>query len=309
MKNYSYYQHTSLKTKILNQIRKVFIDGYPEKFLLNRIAASGDSRFWLKVIPPEYLYPTSSWRYCERNGIQLKLNISNVVDHLKYFLFKDAGFENFLNLLQPHFTILDIGANIGMTALEFANKASTGKVVCFEPSPSNFERLKENISLNDFKNIITSKTGIGTVPGQFKLYNVVDNNPGMKRILEEAESANFESETIVVDTLESQLEKLNIHQIDAIKIDVEGFELEVLKSAITILENFKPVLFIELDDNNLKDQHSSALQLINYLIGLDYKIYNALDDKQLLDADYDYSNCHFDIICQHTHFLPKKNLY
>ena len=44
--------------------------------------------------------------------------------------------------------------------------------------------------------------------------------------------------------MESQLKKINIHQVDAIKIDVEGFELEVLKSAITILKNFKPVLFI-----------------------------------------------------------------
>lgn len=298
MKNYSYHHHTSLKTKILNQIRKFFIDGYPERFLLKRIAATGNSGFWLKVIPPEYLYPTSSWRYCERNGVQLKLNISNVVDHLKYFLFKDEGFENFLNLLQPHFTILDIGANIGMTALDFAKRAKMGKVVCFEPSPSNFERLKENLSLNDFKNIITSNTGIGTVPGQFKLYNVVDSNPGMKRILTDADAENFESETIVVDTLESQLEKLNIQQVDAIKIDVEGFEMEVLKSASSILKNFKPVLFIELDDNNLKAQNSSALQLIKYLIGLDYVIYNAKDHKRMQDADHDYSGCHIDIICQ-----------
>lgn len=298
MKNYSYHHQTSLKTKILNQIRKVFIDGYPEKFLLNRIAKSGVNGFWIKVIPPEYLYPTSSWRYCERNGIQLKLNISNVVDHLKYFLFDDTGFENFLKLVQPHFTVLDIGANIGMTALEFAKKVPTGRVVCFEPSPSNFNRLSENIDLNDFKNIITSNTGIGSVAGQFRLFNVVESNPGMKRILNDAEMGNFETETIVVDTLESQLEQLDIDGVHAIKIDVEGFEMEVLKSATTFLEKCKPILFIELDDNNLKEQHSSALLLIKYLIGLDYKIFKALDDQQQLDLNYEYSNCHFDIICQ-----------
>lgn len=298
MKNYSYHHHRSLKTKILNEIRKVFIDGYPERFLLKRITTSDVKGFWRKVIPPEYLFPTSSWRYCERNGIQLKLNISNVVDHLKYFFFKDVGFENFLKLVQPHFTVLDIGANIGMTALDFAKKVPAGSVICFEPSLSNFTRLNENISLNDYKNIITSNTGIGSVAGQFKLFNVVDSNPGMKRILTDADPGNFESETITVDTLESQLEKLNIDGVHAIKIDVEGFEMEVLKSATALLKKFKPILFIELDDNNLKDQHSSALQLIKHLIGLEYKIYNALDGKQQLDLNNEYSNCHFDIICR-----------
>ena len=298
MKNYSYHHHTSLKTKVLNLFRKFFIDGYLEKFLVKRIEASNAKGFWLKVIPPEYLYPTSSWRYCERNGVQLKLNVSNVVDHLKYFLFKDEGFDNFLQLVQPHFTVLDIGANIGMTALEFAKKVPTGRVVCFEPSPSNFNRLSENISLNNFKNIIASNIGIGSVAGQFRLFNVVESNPGMKRILAETVTQNFESEAIVVDTLNSQLEKLKIEAVNAIKIDVEGFEMEVLRSATAILKKYKPILFIELDDNNLKDQQSSALLLINYLVELDYKIYNALYDTQPLDLNNEFLNCHLDIICK-----------
>ncbi len=297
MKNYSYHHRTSLKTKFLNSIRKGFIDGYPEKFLLRRIASSARNKFWIKVIPPEYLYPAGSWRNCERDGIHLKLNISNVVDHLKYFLFKDVGFENFLKLIQPNFTILDIGANIGMTALEFAKKVPMGSVVCFEPSPSNFSRLIENIALNDFKNMITSNTGIGSVAGQFKLFDLVDSNPGMKRILTDEQSENLASEAIVVDILESQLEKLNIAAVHAIKIDVEGFEMEVLKSATVILKKYKPLLFIELDDNNLKEQQSSAVLLIKYLIELDYKIYNALDTARQVDLNNEYLNCHLDIIC------------
>jgi len=151
--------------------------------------------------------------------------------------------------------------------------------------------------LNDFKNIITSNTGIGSVAGQFKLFNLVDSNPGMKRILTDEQSENLESEAIVVDILESQLEKLNITAVHAIKIDVEGFEMEVLKSATVILKKYKPLLFIELDDNNLKDQQSSAMLLIKYLIELNYKIYNALDTARHLEPNKEYSNCHFDIIC------------
>ena len=73
-----------------------------------------------------------------------------------------------------------------MTALELAKKAATGTVVCFEPSASNFERLKENIALIEFKNC-KIQPGSGTVVGQFKLYNVVDSNFCMKSILKDAD--------------------------------------------------------------------------------------------------------------------------
>lgn len=297
MKSYAYHSNISFKTKILNQFRKIFTSGSPEKFLLKKVFAAKDDSLWLKVIPPEYSYPKNSWRNYQRNGIKLRLDISNVVDHVKYFAFKDLGFENFIAMLQPNYTVLDIGANIGLTGLEFAKHCPEGKVICFEPSPENFKRLNENVALNSFKNITALNTGIGDAPGQFKLYNVVDTNPGMKRILNDGNAENFESELITIDTLESQLNKLNIQKVGAIKIDVEGFEFKVLLSAVFILQKYKPVLFIELDDSNLKGQNSSALELVNYLTGLNYKVYDAQKINQQIVAGFDYSNCHFDIIC------------
>ena len=91
----------------------------------------------------------------------------------------------------------------------------------------------------------------------------------------------------------------NITKIDLIKIDVEGFEMNVLKGGIQTLQKFKPKMFIELDDNNLKDVGSSAKELINFIAKLDYKIINA-EDETPITADTDFTNCHYDIIC-----LPK----
>jgi FkbM family methyltransferase len=297
MKHYAYYSNLSLKTKILNQFRKIFFAPVTEKFLLKRIHSKGGS-LWAKAIPPEYLYPKNSWRFYERNGIKLRLDISNAVDHIKYYAFRDEGFENFTNKLHPHYIILDIGANIGVTCLEFAKKTPGGKVVAFEPSPSNFKRLQENIGLNDFGNMIAVNKGIGDAPGQFKLYNVVDSNPGMKRILNDENAEDYESESIVIDTLANQLSLLNIREVHAIKIDVEGYEFKVLQSAAAILSTYKPVLFIELDDRNLQGQQSSARQLVEYLTGLDYKVYDAKNLQQSLEPRFDYTDCHFDIICE-----------
>lgn len=298
MNSYAYHSNNSIKTKLLNRFRRMFMNGFAERFLLKKISTSTDNSLWLKVIPPEYLYPKHSWRFYERNGIKLKLDISNVVDHLKYFAFKDKGFENFVQLLQQQFTVLDIGANIGLTALEFAAKVSDGRVICFEPSPENFDRIKENIALNSFNNITAVNVGIGDNAGQFNLYNVVDSNPGMKRILNVDVAENFTSESILIDTLESQLNKLNIQRVHAIKIDVEGFELKVLHSAKFVLQQYKPLLFIELDDRNLKGQNSSAIELVHYLSGMGYTIYNAEQLNQSIGDSFDYFNCHFDIICK-----------
>lgn len=298
MKNYAYYSKISLKTKILNEIRKFFIAGKLEKFLVKRILRSKDPSPWLKVIPPEYLYPQDSWRTYERDGIKLRLNISNVVDHLKYFSFKDEGFENFRKKIQDSFTILDIGGNIGVTCIEFAKVTPKGKVIVFEPSLSNFKRLRENIGLNKFENIISVNMGIGDNPGQFNLYNVVNSNPGMKRILEIEDVSDFESESIIIDTLDNQLNQLNIQEVNAIKIDVEGFEFKVLQSATFILKKHHPILFIELDDSNLKGQKSSAIELVSFLKELNYVIFNALEINTPLSSDFNFSNCHFDIICE-----------
>lgn len=299
MRDYNYHATISVKTKILNQCRKIFMHGFAEKLLLKKMIASKGNSIWHKAVPPEYLYPTDSWRPYERNGIRLNLNISNVVDHVKYFGFTDIGFENFVKKIQPHFTVLDIGGNIGLTCLEFAKKVAYGQVISFEPSPANFKRLQENVSLNGFKNITLVNAGIGDAAGKFSLYNVVDSNPGMKRILNALHAENFESEQIVIDTLQNQLTDLNIKEVHAVKIDVEGFEFKVLQSAAYLLKKYRPILFIELDDANLKDQNSSAVELIQYLKALDYKIYEAQSlGNNLLDAGVDYSNCHFDIICE-----------
>src|ERR1017187_10475375 len=83
----------------------------------------------------------------------MKLNISNVVDHFLYFGLKERSQENLFNLANENSIIFDVGANIGSTVLQFAQKSKNGFVYGFEPDKLNYQRAMENISLNSFPNI------------------------------------------------------------------------------------------------------------------------------------------------------------
>jgi hypothetical protein len=82
-----------------------------------------------------------------------------------------------------------------------------------------------------------------------------------------------------------------------IKVDVEGFELHVLRGAEKTLRQCKPALFIELDDNNLSDQGDSAEKLVSYLEDLGYAITDAGTGAPVRSGK-PFTNCHTDIIAR-----------
>ena len=139
--------------------------------------------------------------------------------------------------------------------------------------------------------------GLGNKKETAFLYNVNPNNRGMLRLLPENDGTkSYEKEEVVIDTLDNSMEKFSITKPDFIKIDVEGFEYKVLQGAHKTLSKYKPILFIELVDNNLLEQKSNAKELIQFLKLLNYKIVNAQLNEEV-DENYDFTNCHFDILC------------
>ena len=199
-----------------------------------------------------------------------------------------------MNLAAPGNIILDIGTNIGSTLLMFAQKVgSTGKVFGFEPDTDNYKACMSNIQLNDFKNIKVENIGLGDEKGEYNLIVDTETNRGMNRISHDAEQ--FNGSKIKVDTLASWHASSAISTIDLIKIDVEGYEYKVLTGGIDLLKKFKPTLFIELDDNNLRAVGNNASELVELLQGLNYKVFHSINGKEILKTD-DFENCHYDII-------------
>lgn len=148
--------------------------------------------------------------------------------------------------------VLNIGSNIGFYTLMCSALAKNGQIFSFEPSSKNFFNLKSNVSLNSFSNITLFNFGLGENEGEVSLYK-------------DANHPNLDSHyTVVNDYFDNSiLEKIQIKRLDSflselpsidfIIIDVEGYELEVLKGASEFLKkNNNSIYLIETTKNHEK---------------------------------------------------------
>jgi len=146
--------------------------------------------------------------------------------------------------------VLDVGANIGFTSSMFANEVPSGHVYGFEPSPQVFPRLNETLALNGFTNCSTYQLGMGKEPGALAFYD----DPGSasaSHIVSGDNAYNVPTTSIEVSTIDAFVKKEGLTRVDMIKIDVEGFELDVLAGAVETLARFRPKVYLEFNSFTL----------------------------------------------------------
>ena len=281
------------RIRAVNFFRKFLMYPWAEKSLIFLNKKYPKAR---KFVPPEYLYSSKSYRIAAHDEVVYRLDLSNVIDHSLYFFNRYFTPLQFFELIRENAIILDIGANIGTVALRAASISKNGLVYAFEPDTDNYDSLQFNIGLNSFRNIIPIKKALGHVPGKSKLFKINRHNTGMNRILSSRE--NFSDfEWIEVVTLDEEVTRLQLERIDLIKIDVEGYELNVLKGAERILTKFRPLIVIEVIEINLKNNAQTSFEVIQFLKSLGYYFVDLKTGKQLMDEH----QLETDILCYCNH--------
>ena len=137
--------------------------------------------------------------------------------------------EIFLANINSGSIIIDVGANIGDYTLIASKKVGdSGKIYSFEPLEETFSLLQRNIVLNQTKNCIAINKAIGEKNGISTLYKI--NASGTMGHLDSKlnEKDLLKHKEIQVTSIDDIVKSEQISQIDMIKIDVEGFEHEVL---------------------------------------------------------------------------------
>ena len=185
----------------------------------------------------------------------------------------------FVENAKPDWIFLDIGANIGYYSILFSRLAPQGKIYAFEPT-NTFDMLKENLGYNKTANVIPFKMAVGNTTG-IKTENFY-------RLWDEKED-KAESLECPFTTIDQFIEDNNITRIDAIKIDVDSYDFEVLQGAINSLKRFNPFVMVEIADKTLSKRGFSTGEVYEWLYRVGYHTTCIFDGenhllKQNLDA-------------------------
>ncbi len=279
----------------MDTFRNLFKISFLENIIVKKTQNKPLNNFYVKLLPSNHQYAKNTKRKAFRNNVWFELDISDYMDYIVYFGIDAENRTPLTKIIMNNAIIFDIGTNIGETLLLFARTNTLGRNYGFEPVPYLYKRAEKNISLNDFSNIILNNIALSNV--EEELYFELPNNFNSGGINMHKQAKKQDMQKVLATTIDTYVTQHQISTIDLIKIDVEGFEMNVLEGGYNSIKKYKPVLFIELSENNLQSKGSSSKELVQFLISVGYvKIINTYNNK-IVSTEDDFTNCHFDIVC------------
>ena len=240
-------------------------------------------------------------------GFKIKLDVSRDVDKHFYWGEFEVDLINFLkSLLNDCSVFIDIGANIGIyTLLASKHIRKDGKVFAFEPSDWAYNRLKENLKLNETKNVEVFKLAVSNFTGLKQFYVCEDDayNSLISTPMKEVQKV-VEVESICLNDF---CVNRNIDQIEILKIDVEGADYLVLKGAEEILKSDKsPIIVCEFNQKISGGITYNKDEFSEFMKELSYKFF-MINEKNLIEVDLTNTEAN-ELICLKKHHLVKYNL-
>lgn len=170
-------------------------------------------------------------------------------------------------LIQPGMTVLDIGAHHGYYTLLASYKAGkTGRVIAFEPSLREREKLLRHLRLNRRNNVTLLPVALGGGEGEGDLFIVESVETGCNSLRPPDVAQRTSKLRVPITTLDSSLARHGISQVGFVKMDVEGAELSVLKGATKLLKaSPRPVFLCEVEERRTRPWGYSALEVLRWL--------------------------------------------
>ena len=217
---------------------------------------------------------------CQVHDVHFSLNV-NTGDIHGYLCWMYGELEpelsSLIRYLLPHTRVfLDIGANVGYYSILAATVNPECQIVAFEPAPTTCARLRDNVRLNGSSHIQVEQVALGINEGtvQFEVYE----DPAFNAVRTPADAGHpFFTNSQVIDVpcirLDDYLDKHGVYP-DVVKMDVEGFEYNILRGAPHLLSGSQaPILFCEVEPLWLKRFGFSSTEIFDYLKGFGYECF------------------------------------
>jgi FkbM family methyltransferase len=216
----------------------------------------------LPVLPPAPAQFESVLSGGARIGLQYRETIG--LSTLLYGPFEDAELRYLNRLVQPGDNVFDIGANVGLFSVVLGRAVGAqGRVIAAEPVPENAVRAKANFELNQLTNVQLIHAAIGSTEGSIRLNLATDlAYPSVVVVAESRGSGK--SIDVPLRTLDNIWLEMGSPPIRFVKIDVEGYELEVLRGAVSLVRQAQPVFLLEANDSVALGQLRQFLDPLGY---------------------------------------------
>src|SRR3954451_925654 len=189
-------------------------------------------------------------------------------------------------LVSPGSLVLDIGANIGAHTLHLAHLVGPrGRVLAFEPTEFAFRKLRRNIDLNPslvsrvqlFHCFLTANDGVSVPNGIYSSWPLsLEEGLHAKHLGRE-----MTTEMAQARSVDSILAEHADRKVQLVKLDVDGFECDVLRGATSLLRDTSPIFVMELAPYVLEERGASLDQLLSYFVPNGYAFYDERTQKPL----------------------------
>jgi len=196
--------------------------------------------------------------------------------------------------------IFDVGANMGVTTALLNLCINPAAIYSFEPTPEAFQYLVETVRLNGFQRCYPINIALGAVPGEASFLHNTDSSGASHLVTEQTLGGG--NIIVKVSTIDEEVSTRSISRLDLIKIDVEGFESDVLSGSRNTLASLKPKVFLEFNSFAmmcLRDVYPRAF--LGRLLSEFPFVYRMCDDASLarIETQADQINFIHDNLVKH----------
>jgi len=275
------FSETVLQTEngLLNGAKKMIKNEGFITFLKKSLFVLKNSafKFFREYLPLQYYFLNSNkgeiTKSIHGNPMILNLNDTGISRELAlYGEHEHNSTAEVKRLVKKGMRILEVGANIGYYAvLETKLAGDEGFLYAIEPSPFNFEMLKRNVELNKIKNVELHQKAAGAENEMSKFYVAEKSN--LSSFIKRSDMDMYKEGTVIDVEIMKLDDYLIDKNVDFIRMDVEGYEKEILKGLEETMKTKHPKhFFIEIHSDLLHKKDSSSKEILEYLEKFGYKV-------------------------------------
>ena len=224
---------------------KSLVGGWVVHNRLKKLAQAGS-------LPVFVDYGPGKWPFYDDNDFQ----------EIGYHFNFNEWYNDLLSLFAPYITpgsvVIDVGANLGFTTLLFARMAGmTGTVYSFEPGNKMAGKLEAMVTANELQNVHVHRMGLGSQLAELELAIPEYSGNASLSSPPHLNGKKVVTEKVRIERLDDVIGN-SLSRLDFLKIDTEGFEIEVLRGAEQTLKRLKPVIYIELAQDFMQSSQASV---------------------------------------------------